>query len=77
MGVLRWLAQTLIGPILDGIAGMIRDWRANADAKALGASQQKTTDQGAALDASKRMQEAAAGPKGPEATKKALDDGSF
>ena len=41
-----------------------------------GQADQKVVDQNAALDASRRMNEAAASPAGRDITQKALDDGT-
>lgn len=77
MAVLRWIVVTVIGPILDGLAGILRDRQARADAVGRGRADQVAVDQQAALDAQKRMQAAQAGPAGREVTQKALDDGKF
>lgn len=77
MFILRWIVQTLVGPLLDGLAGMIRDRRARDDAVALGRAQQEGADRAAAEEARKRMEAAQAGPRGRETTQEAMRDGSF
>lgn len=50
---------------------------ARADEQQLGQARQKASDQGAALDAAKRMNGAGAAPRGRSVTQKELDDGTF
>lgn len=77
MAILRWIVVTLVGPILDGLAGILRDRQAHTDAVARGRADQASADQRAALEARERMEAAQAGPSGREVTQKALDDGRF
>lgn len=75
--LLDWLAGTIIGQafaaIREGIADRLRD----LDQQAKGRAEQKAADQGAALDAARRMEEAAAKPHDDKATQGRLDAGTF
>lgn len=77
MAILRWLVSAILAPLLDGLAAILRDRQANADAKALGAAQQKSVDQAAGIEAGKVIQDAQAQPKGRDVTQGALDAGKF
>lgn len=77
MAILKWLVSAIIGPLLDGLAGMIRDRQARADAVALGQAQQQALDQAMAAEAQRTLAEAAAEPRGRDVAQKALDAGRF
>ena len=77
MAILKWLVSAVIGPLLDSVAGFLRDRQARADAVALGQAQQRAVDAAMAAEAQKTLAEAAAEPRGREVSQKALDDGRF
>lgn len=78
MGILEWLAGTVLGQFIKGLFGAVLDGidrqRAADALREAGQLGQKTIDQQAAIDALRRMDEAAARPRDTRAD---LDSGRF
>ena len=81
MAWLTSLLGTVIGSFFEKLFGAVRqvflDRQQRADQVALGQARQAGADKDAAIAAGQRMEEAGAAPKGPDETRKRLDDGRF
>ncbi len=73
--------MSFLGGLVGGVFKALVDWWARrqqrADTIELGQQKQANVQHQAAEEASKRMQQAQAGPRGPEETENALRRGDF
>ena len=81
MGILTWLANTVVGQLLKGLFGAVLEgidrWRAADAQRDAGRLEQQAADQAAAIEAQRRADAAAARPRDGETNSKRIGDGTI
>jgi hypothetical protein len=75
--LLAGLFNLLLKPLIDGVITWLQGRQARADEIALGQQQQKATDETAAVDAQRRMDQAGEAPRDDRSTSDSLRGGRF